>query len=265
MLLLGAYFLAFFLTKDRFAGVLAAAAYGLTTYMTFILIAGHNSRFITLCFAPWLVLAFVSALRRPGLFVPPCFFAIALGINLRGGHVQMTYYVAFLLGVWWVVEAVYAGMRKDWKPFGVATVWLALGGVLGLLLVAQPYLLHFRVQDLYHPGGRGCGAFRSGLGLCHGLEPGQGGTGYAACGRCIRGRQSDLLGAEAVYVRAALCGARSCCLLAVFAVRQWRNRGVLVLSLMAFVRHAVLAGVAFCVAESLHVRAFPPVQCLSRA
>ena len=231
VLLLGAYFLAFFLTKDRFAGVLAAVAYGLTTYMTFILIAGHNTRFITLCFAPWLVLAFVAALRRPGLLTA-LLFSIALGVNLRGGHVQMTYYIAFLLGVWWVVEAVYAGMRKDWKPFGVATAWLALGGVLGLLLVAQPYLLHFEYKTFTIRGA--VDAALSGLDWDYAMGWSQG-----------RGELVTLLAADAYggasptywgpkpftsgphYVGPIVL------LLAVFAVRQWRNRGVLVLSLMA--------------------------------
>ncbi len=255
VLLLGAYFLAFFLTKDRFAGVLAAAAYGLTTYMTFILIAGHNSRFITLCFAPWLVLAFVSALRRPGL-LSTLLFAIALGVNLRGGHVQMTYYVAFMLGVWWVVEAVYAGMRKDWKPFGVATIWLALGGVLGLLLVAQPYLLHFEYKTYTIRGA--VDAALSGLDWAYAMGWSQG-----------RGELVTLLAADAYggasptywgpkpftsgphYVGPIVL------LLVVFAVRQWRNRGVLVLSLMALFATLFSLGSHFALLNRFMYEHFP--------
>ncbi len=254
-LLLGAYFLAFFLTKDRFAGVLAAVAYGLTTYMAFILIAGHNSRFITLCFAPWLALAFVSALRRPGLLAA-LLFAIALGVNLRGGHVQMTYYVAFLLGVWWVVEAVYAGMRKDWKPFGVATAWLALGGVLGLLLVAQPYLLHFEYKTFTIRGA--VGAALSGLDWAYAMGWSQG-----------RGELVTLLAADAYggasptywgpkpftagphYIGPIVL------LLAAFAVRQWRNRGVLVLSLMALFATLFSLGSHFALLNRFMYEHFP--------
>ena len=255
VLLLGAYFLAFFLTKDRFAGVLAAVAYGLTTYMTFILIAGHNTRFITLCFAPWLVLAFVSALRRPGLLAA-LLFAIALGVNLRGGHVQMTYYVAFLLGVWWVVEAVSAGMRKDWKPFGAATAWLALGGVLGLLLVAQPYLLHFEYKTFTIRGA--VDAALSGLDWAYAMGWSQG-----------RGELVTLLAADAYggasptywgpkpftsgphYVGPIVL------LLAAFAVRQWRNRGVLVLSLMALFATLFSLGSHFALLNRFMYEHFP--------
>lgn len=144
-LLLGTYLLVFFLTRDRLGGVLAAAAFGLTTYLAVILVAGHNSKFITLCYSPWLVLAFAYVLRSPRL-LSALLFAVALGVNLRGGHVQITYYVTFLLGIWWIVELAGASRRREWAPIGTATAYLALGSVLGVLLVAQPYLTHFEYK-----------------------------------------------------------------------------------------------------------------------
>ena len=145
-LLIGTYLLVFYLTADRLAGLLSAAAYGLTTYLAIYLVAGHNSKFVTLCFSPWLVLAFAYVLRKPKL-LSALLFAMALGINLRAGHVQITYYVSFLLGIWWLVELVSAARRGEWRPVGAATGFLALGSVLGLLLVAQPYLAHFEYKQ----------------------------------------------------------------------------------------------------------------------
>ena len=138
-LLLGAYLLLVLLTGNKLAGVFAAAAFGLTTYLPVILVAGHNSKFISLCFVPWLVLAFAYALRKPKL-LSGLLFAVALAVNLRAGHVQITYYAAFLLGIWWMVELIAAIRRRDVKPFALSTGWLALGSVLGVLMVAQPYL-----------------------------------------------------------------------------------------------------------------------------
>ncbi len=145
-LLLGAYLLVFFLTKDRLSGVLVACAYGLTTYLPILLVTGHNTKFVALCYAPWLVLAFVYALRRPGLLTG-LLFAVALAVHLRAGHVQITYYVAFLLGLWWIVEGVGAVRQREAKGFGAATLWLALGAALALLMVAQPYLSTFEYKD----------------------------------------------------------------------------------------------------------------------
>ncbi|MDX1548345.1 MAG: hypothetical protein R3247_15205, partial [Rhodothermales bacterium] len=171
-LLLGTYLLVVFLTQNQLGAVLAAVAYGLTTYLPVILVAGHNTKFVALCFAPWLVLAFVFALRRPGLLAG-LLFAAALAVNLRAGHVQITYYVAFLLGVWWLAEGVGALRRKDAKPFGTATAWLALGAVLGVLMVADPYLVtaeykNYSIRGAAAGGGEGSLAWDYAMGWSQG-------------------------------------------------------------------------------------------------
>ncbi len=144
-LLLGTFLLVVFLTGDRLAGVLAAVGYGLTTYLPVILVAGHNTKFVALCFAPWLILAFAYVIRHPRL-LGGLFFAAALAANLRAGHVQITYYVAFLLGIWWLVEGVQAVRAGEAGRVARVTGWLALGSVLGLLMVAQPYLPIFEYK-----------------------------------------------------------------------------------------------------------------------
>ncbi len=137
-LLAGTYVLLVYLTRNSWAGVLAAVAYGLTTYIPILLKVGHNSKFIALAFAPWLVLAFVYVLQQPRL-LSGLLFAIALAANLRAGHVQITYYVAFLLGLWWLARGAGAWRSRQLKAFAQATGWLALGSALAVLMVAQPY------------------------------------------------------------------------------------------------------------------------------
>ncbi len=145
-LLLGTYLLVVYLTRDKLAAVLSSLAFGWTTYLPVLLVAGHNSKFISLSFAPWLILGFAYVLRRPTL-LSSLLFAAALAANLRAGHVQITYYIAFLLGIWWLVELVAAVRRNAWKDFARTTGWLALGSVLGLLLVAQPYLANYQYKE----------------------------------------------------------------------------------------------------------------------
>jgi hypothetical protein len=172
VLLLGAYLLVFYLTKDKLAGVLAACAYGLTTYLPVILIAGHNSKFSTLAYAPWVVLAFVHVLRRPRL-LSALLFAIALALDLRAGHVQVVYYFGFLLGIWWLVEGVRAWRAKQLRAFGAATGWLALGSVLALLMIAQPYLANFEYKD-YTIRGAAAGDAEGGLDWFYAMRWSQG-------------------------------------------------------------------------------------------
>jgi hypothetical protein len=151
-LLGGTYFLVFFLTRGKIAGALAAVAYGLTTYMALYLIAGHNSKFIALCYAPWLLLAFAAVLYRPddggwmrSLFLTGL-FAIAAAMNLRAGHVQITYYVSFAAMVWWLAEGVAAARLGRLKAFAGSTAILALGAALALAMCAQPYLVQWEYK-----------------------------------------------------------------------------------------------------------------------
>jgi hypothetical protein len=146
VLLIGTYLLVFYLTRDVLSSVLGAVAYGLTTYIPIILTAGHNTKFVAMAFAPWLLLAFAFALRRPPgagwirAFLGALLFAVALAVNLRADHVQITYYVAFALGVMWIVEGVGAIREGEARAFGISTAVLALGGLLGVVMVAHPYL-----------------------------------------------------------------------------------------------------------------------------
>lgn len=171
-LLFGTYLLVFYLVRDKWASVLAACAYGLTTYIPIILVAGHNSKFITMAFSPWLILAFAYILRKPTLLGSLLFSAI-LAINLRAGHIQITYYVAFLLGIWWVVEGIGAIRDKNTKPFLQSTAWLAIGSMLGVLMVAQPYLSNFEYKAFTIRGAAPGGA-SSGLAWDYAMEWSQG-------------------------------------------------------------------------------------------
>ncbi|MDX1531199.1 MAG: hypothetical protein R3362_06710, partial [Rhodothermales bacterium] len=151
-LLLGTYLLVFYLARDALAATLSAVAYGLTTYVPLILLAGHNTKFVAMAFAPWLVLAFVFALRRPveagwkRNLLGGLLFAIALAANLRAGHVQITYYVAFTLAIVWLVEGVGAVRDGQLKTFVWSTLALALGSALALLMVAQPLLVQWEYK-----------------------------------------------------------------------------------------------------------------------
>lgn len=141
LLLIGMYFLAFRLTRESFSACLAAVVYGFTTYIPVILAAGHNSKYIAMAWAPWMLLAFLYALQKRSV-VSALLFAIALASNLRAGHVQITYYVTIAAGIWWLVEGIHAARSGGLTSFLRGTGMLALGSVLGLMMVAQPYLSH---------------------------------------------------------------------------------------------------------------------------
>lgn len=139
LLLFGMYLLTWYLSRDKLAGLFSAIAFGLTTYIPVFLVAGHNSKFVAVAWAPWLLLAFAYTLRKPSLKAG-LLFALVMALNLRAGHIQITYYTTIIIGIWWIFEAVHAVRSGSSKLFWQATAWLVAGSVAALLMVAQPYL-----------------------------------------------------------------------------------------------------------------------------
>ncbi len=141
LLFSGMYVLVWLVTRKPLPAVFSAVAFGLTTYMPVILVAGHNSKFIALAWAPWLLAAFYHLMHNPR-WVSALLFAVAVAVNLRAGHVQITYYVVFGAGIWWLFEAIRRVRQGEGRSFLTMNMYLAAGALLGLAMVAQPYLSH---------------------------------------------------------------------------------------------------------------------------
>ena len=146
LLMGGLYALVLYLVRDRWAAILAALGFGFTTYLFIILGAGHQTKFVALAYAPYLLLAFAYGMRRPGL-LSSLLFGAALSLHLRADHPQITYYVLMVALVWWIVETVRAGRQSAWAAHLKTTGWLALGTVVGLVMVIHPYWSTFVYKD----------------------------------------------------------------------------------------------------------------------
>ncbi|CAN5621984.1 YfhO family protein [soil metagenome] len=151
-LLLGVYFLSTFLTRMKLPSTLAAVAFGLSTYLPIILVAGHNTKFVALAMAPWLLLAFAFIVNQPDgggwrrSVIAMLLFAIALTVNLRAMHVQITYYLLFAVGIWWMAVGYEMIRGQRGLAFARATGLLVLGAAVALLMVAQPYFAHWEYK-----------------------------------------------------------------------------------------------------------------------
>ena len=146
VLVFGMYLLVFYLTKNQWASLFSSLAMGLTSYLPILLIAGHNSKYTTIAYAPWLILAFAHVLEKPNL-LSALMLAAAGALNLRAGHPQISYNVVFILGVWWIGHMV-SGFRKGDSAKGLKiTLFLGVGAVLSLLMIAHPYMAQFEYKN----------------------------------------------------------------------------------------------------------------------
>lgn len=124
--------------------VVGAIALGFTSYNLVILAAGHNTKSISLAYAPLVLAGLLVAFRR-NRWLGTALFALGLTMNIRANHLQITYYLLLLVLVFGVVELVYAFREKRLPEFfgrtallGAAAL-LAVGVSFGRLYVTAEY------------------------------------------------------------------------------------------------------------------------------
>lgn len=99
-----------------YLAIAGALAFGLSSYMIIGLSAGHNARIGAIAFMPLVMagihLAFTGK-RMLGMGVT----ALGLSLQLRENHLQITYYLMMIVGVYGLVQLVLALREKQLKEF----------------------------------------------------------------------------------------------------------------------------------------------------
>lgn len=141
------YLMGIMLRIRPLVALLGAIAFSFASYEITILQAGHNTKSMAVAFTPLVFGGFVYAYRSKkmiGMVLSGLFMAIQLSMN----HVQVTYYLGFLLvftGIFFLAKAV---RNKTLPSFFKVTVGLLLAyGVAGLvnsgnLLMTVDYAKH---------------------------------------------------------------------------------------------------------------------------
>ncbi len=101
--LLGCYLFLISIPVPMKYAVFGALAYGLSTYLLIIIQVGHNSKAQALGYLPF-VLAGVQCVFRKKYFWGFTFSTIAIALQIRANHYQMTYYLLLLLLIFGFVQ-----------------------------------------------------------------------------------------------------------------------------------------------------------------
>lgn len=142
--LLGMYVLLRILRVDPWLSVVGAIAFAFSSYFFVILPAGHTSKANAIGYMP-LVFGALYLLYRGDKWTGASLLALFLGLEVMVNHVQITYYLAFLLLLFVLAEAVRAFREKALPEFairsglGVVAVALALVSNLGMLWSTVEY------------------------------------------------------------------------------------------------------------------------------
>ena len=142
--LLGMYILLRCLRIDPWLSIVGAVAFGFSSYFFAILEAGHNSKANAIGYAP-MVLGAMWVLLRGNKLLGAALLALFLGLEVMMNHVQVTYYLGFVLVLLVLAEVMRVARERAWKELlvrgtmGVVAVALALACNLGMLWTTAQY------------------------------------------------------------------------------------------------------------------------------
>lgn len=136
---LGAYLFLYLFGLPIPYAVLGALAYGLSTYLLIIIQVGHNTKAQALGYLPFVFAAAhtIFTKHRWWGFV---FTSLALAMQIRANHYQMTYYMLMLLGLYVGTQGWVALKQGKIKPFVHQMLLLVGSGFLALTLNATSLL-----------------------------------------------------------------------------------------------------------------------------
>ena len=140
VLLSGMYVLLTLMGFRPWIAVTGSIIYGLTTYFPIIIMAGHTSKFFALALAPWMLVGYWLITRSPQILRGLLVFSIAVSLEFRAGHPQITYYFLFVLLFVWLFD-VWNGLKiKEQQKWIKLTLVLLVGGLIGVAGNAEKLL-----------------------------------------------------------------------------------------------------------------------------
>ena len=132
VLMLGMYALLIVLAVRQPLAIIGSAAYAFTSYNLLIMEAGHMSKVDAISWMPWVLMGVVLALRGKWL-VGGVLTALFLSLQIKASHLQITYYLMFILlffGLFYLVDAI---KNKTLPAFAKSALTLVIAAALGVL------------------------------------------------------------------------------------------------------------------------------------
>ena len=142
---LGFYIMLLCFRVNPWLAIAGAFAYGLSTYFLLIAGAGHNTKMRAMAYMPLVIGGLYLAYTRGKIWLGAMLVCVFLGLQIRTGHLQITYYTAIVVLIFMIYESVriykenlYAGFLKTSAAMMIA-VALALGVNLTSTLLTAEY------------------------------------------------------------------------------------------------------------------------------
>jgi hypothetical protein len=129
---LGYYILGLCLRLGPWYSLVGAVAFGFATINILYLGAGHTGKVTAIAFLAPALGGFILAFRGRA-YLGGAIFMLFLGLNIAANHLQMTYYLAFLLIAVALGESIRLVLAKQFKALGMSLAVLAVASVVAVL------------------------------------------------------------------------------------------------------------------------------------
>ncbi|WP_420387498.1 YfhO family protein [Roseivirga sp.] len=116
---------------NPYLALIGSVAFGLSSYNIIGLTAGHNARISAVSFMP-LVMGGVHLAMTRNKWLGASLTALALAMQLRVNHLQITYYLAFIIGIYVLLQLIYAYKEGEIKEYGQRLGLLTIAAILAI-------------------------------------------------------------------------------------------------------------------------------------
>ena len=166
--MLGAFLLMLSMGMSKVLAVAGAIAVAFCSYNMQIIQVGHNTKMQAIAFFPWvlagIIFTYKAALGKGGLktWLPKTvlgsvLFALALSMQIKANHVQITYYLAIVIFVYAIALLISMLVKKAGKEqigrFFVASALLLVVGCIGIATNANKLIPTYEYTPYTMRGG----------------------------------------------------------------------------------------------------------------
>ncbi|MFT6215335.1 MAG: hypothetical protein ACJAS3_001735 [Roseivirga sp.] len=114
-----------------YIAIIGAISFALSSYNIIGMTAGHNARISAVSLMP-LVMAGIHLCFTKNKWLGFSLTALALAMQMRVNHLQITYYLAFIVGIYGLLQLINAIRQDDLKPFLQRLSLLVLAAILAV-------------------------------------------------------------------------------------------------------------------------------------
>ncbi len=130
--LIGFYILMLVLGINPWISIIGAIAFAFGSYNFIIIEAGHVNKAFAIAFMAPVLAGFILTYKKKYL-LGGILTAFMLGIEIYFNHVQITYYLMFMIFIMIIVKFIFAIIQKQLKSFMVASSVLVLAAIMAIL------------------------------------------------------------------------------------------------------------------------------------